>query len=83
MSKRLQVVVDDEEYRRFERVAGIEGSTLSEWVRRTLRASERTYPEITVESRLAAIRAAHALDLVPSPEVDQMNAEIERGYLTQ
>jgi hypothetical protein len=83
MSKRLQVIVDDEEYGRFERAARIDGSSLSEWVRRTLRASERAHPRTSVESRLAAIREAHALELVPSPEIDQMNAEIERDYLPQ
>jgi hypothetical protein len=81
MSKRLQVIVDDEEYRRFEQAATSEGFTMSEWVRRILRGAERGQPEDSIEGRLATIRAAHALQVVPSPDIEQMNAEIEQGYL--
>ena len=41
MSKRLQVVVKDEELERYERTAEAVGLTMSEWVRQSLRAAER------------------------------------------
>lgn len=45
MSKRLQIVVDDEEVRRYEQCAKAEGLTLSSWVRQAPRAAEREMSE--------------------------------------
>ena len=55
------------------------GMTVSEWVRETLREARRNVSDGDAERKLAAIRAAdrHAY---PTADIDQMVAEIERGY---
>ena len=81
MSKRLQVVVDDAELRRFQRAARAVGLTLSEWARQVLRHAETAASPADRGRKLAALRAstAHAF---PAPDIDQMLDEIERGYRT-
>jgi hypothetical protein len=84
MSKRLQVVVDDDELRRYAEVARVRGLTLSAWARQTLRAAEREVSTGSVEKKLAAIDRAYgalADDLPPAPDIETMLAEIEQGYL--
>ena len=63
MSKRLQIVVEDEEFNEIHRTAEQEGLTMSEWVRRVLRDARRRRAGGHVARKLAAIRAASALDL--------------------
>ncbi len=80
MSKRLQVILQDEEFERLRETAREHGVTVSEWVRRVLR---RSRPERSAGDRarkLAAVRAA-ARHNFPTADIEQMNAEIERGYL--
>jgi len=79
MSKRLQVVLDDAEWREIRRAASREQTTVSEWARRHLRAARRAQAAGDPGKKLAAIRAAsrHAH---PTADIDQMLAEIERGY---
>jgi hypothetical protein len=81
MSKRLQIVVDDDDARRFEECAKGEGLTLSSWARQALRAAEREVSMGDPDRKLAAIRAAyhHAF---PAPDIATMLEEIERGYAT-
>jgi hypothetical protein len=38
-------------------------------------------PQDEVEKKLAVVRAAAALDVGPAPDIEQMLAEIEQGYL--
>ena len=80
MTKRLQVLIDDPEWRDIQRAARAEKSTIAEWVRRALRQARRGSSPKDVERKLAAIRTAagHAF---PAPEIAQMNEEIERGYV--
>ncbi|MGQ0842683.1 MAG: antitoxin [Sporichthyaceae bacterium] len=77
MSKRLQVVVDDAELERFGAVAEREGLTLSEWVRQTLRAAERSRSTGDVERKLAAIQRAVAYNGGPEVDIEQMLEEID------
>ena len=79
MSKRLQIVVDEVEFRTFARVAKRQGITLSEWVRRTLRMAQRDQSAGSADRKLAVITAA-ARHRFPAPDIDQMLAEIEHGY---
>ncbi|MHB8507973.1 MAG: antitoxin [Candidatus Dormibacteria bacterium] len=79
MSKRLQVVLSDEELSRFAESAKSTGMTLSEWVRQTLRTAEREVSTGDAGPKLAAIRRAHGYAF-PAPDIDGMLAEIERGY---
>jgi hypothetical protein len=79
MSKRLQVLIEDGEYRELQRVARSRSLTLSEWARQALREAGRRSPTGRVERKLAAIRVAsrHAF---PTADIDQMLREIESGY---
>jgi hypothetical protein len=79
MSKRLQVVMSEAEWRAYQRIARQQGVALSEWVRQSLRAASRTETTGDPGRRLAAIRAA-ARHAFPAPDVEQMLAEIEDGY---
>jgi hypothetical protein len=83
MSKRLQVVVGDAELRDFRKAAKRAGVTLSEWVRQTLRRAQRETDVGDPGRKLEALRRGlqHGMqDDVPSPDIDQMLEEIERGY---
>jgi hypothetical protein len=79
MTKRLQVLLEDSEWREVKRSARAEKTTVAEWVRRAIRHARKNSSSEDVERKLAAIKAAsrHAF---PAPDIDQMNAEIERGY---
>ena len=79
MSKRLQVVMEEAELRRLRRAAKADGVTMSEWVRRALRDAVERTPRTSARRKLETIRAAAQYDF-PAPDMDQMNAEIARGY---
>ena len=80
MSKRLHVVLDDDEFEEIRRAARANGLTISEWVRQTLRAARRPEPANEVASKLRAIQRAAEYNF-PTADPKQMIAEIERGYL--
>lgn len=80
MSKRLQVVVKDEELERYGRSAEAVGLSVSEWARQALRAAERATSSGDVEAKLAVIRTA-AGHRFPAPDIDTMLAEAEAAYL--
>jgi hypothetical protein len=71
--------MDDAELARLEETARGLGLTLSEWVRQVLRAAASTVSRSDVDAKRAAVARAtrHAF---PAPDIDQMLAEIERGY---
>lgn len=69
----------DAEIRGYERAARLKGMTLSEWARAALRKARDLDPVVSPDRKLAAIREA-ARHRFPAPDIDQMLAEIERGY---
>ena len=77
---REAVLCREAELDRMQELARAQGLTLAAWVRQTLRAAARTQPLGDVDRKLAVIRAA-ARHQFPTADVDQMNAEIEAGYL--
>lgn len=79
MSKRLQVLFDEGEWREIRQAARSHGLTVSEWVRRTLRDARRREPRGDPEIKLDVVRAA-ARHAFPTADVEQMLDEIERGY---
>ncbi len=79
MTKRLQVLLDDEELREFQAIAKRQHLTLAEWVRQALRAATRGEPRRDASAKLRLIRDAVG-GSAPSPDIDQMLAEIEQGY---
>ena len=84
MSKRLQVVVKDEELERYECTAQTLGLTTSEWVRQSLREAERKVSTGDVERKLAAIRKAASYEFQEREvDIDTMLAEMQAGRLAE
>ena len=79
MSKRLQVLLPDQEMTDIQRLAQREHLTVGEWVRRTLREAREHQPVNDPEMKLKAIRRGAELSF-PSADIEQMLGEIERGY---
>lgn len=79
MTKRLQVLFDDDELREFQRLARQNRMTTAEWVRRSLRAARDAEAGADVSQKLAAVRAAAAFAF-PTADIEMMLGEIERGY---
>ena len=82
MSKRLQVILDDSEYREVRRAARRNGLSVSEWVRRSLRDTRSAQPASDRGKKLAVVRAA-AGHHFPTADMAQMLREIEQGYVTE
>lgn len=74
------MLLDDREFEAIQEVAAREGMTMSEWVRQLLRSARSEQPTGDRARKLAAVRDA-ARHRFPAPDIDQMLAEIERGYL--
>jgi hypothetical protein len=84
MSKRLQVVVRDEELERYARTADVLGLSMSEWVRQSLHAAERQVSTGDVEAKLAVIRKAASYETEGREvDIETMLAEIETGRLAE
>ena len=79
MSRRLQVLIGEAEYRDLQRIARRHRMSVSEWVRQALRQTQRREPLLEPDRKLRAVRegARHAF---PTAEIGQMLADIERGY---
>ena len=80
MSKRLQVILQDQDYREIRRAARSRRMTIAEWVRQALARARRQEPVGDVEKKLAAVRAAAAQNLEPAVDIETMLAQIEQGY---
>lgn len=71
--------MDDEEYAANEAAAALEGETLSQWVRSSLRQARQSRPIVDTARKLAAIRNAIGLDH-PTADIEQMLAESSPDY---
>ena len=80
MAKRLQVILQDPEYREIQRVARSRRMSIAEWVRQALTLARREEPLGNVSQKLEAIRAASRHSF-PTADIDTILAEIESGYL--
>ena len=79
MTKRLQVLFEDDELRELQRLARQHRMTTAEWVRRSLRAARDAESGADIGQKLAAVRTAAAFSF-PTADIDAMLDEIERGY---
>jgi hypothetical protein len=79
MSKRLQVLLPDQEMVDIKRLARRDNLTVGEWVRRSLREVREQRPKKDPEAKLRAIRRAAAHSF-PTGDIGQMLKEIEKGY---
>ena len=78
MSKRLQVLLEEEEYIEIRGIARRQRVTLAEWVRQALRKAAVDQPG-TVDVKLRAIVDASRHQF-PTADIDDMLQEIEYGY---
>jgi hypothetical protein len=81
MAKRLQVILQDPEYREIQKMARSRRMSLAEWVRQALELARRREPLGTAGKKLEVIRAAAQHDY-PTGDIDTMLADIEKGYGT-
>ena len=81
MAKRLQVILQDPEYREIQRAARSRRMSIAEWVRQALALARRREPLGNVGRKLEIIRAA-AKHAFPTADIGTMLAEIEQGYLS-
>lgn len=79
MAKRLQVILQDPEYREIQRMARAQRLSLAEWVRRALELARRREPSGDVGKKLDAIRMAARHDY-PIADIDEILSQIEHGY---
>ena len=79
MTKRLQVILQDPEYREIQRAADAQRLSIAAWVRQALAAARRREPVGNVGKKLDSVRAA-ARHSYPTADSNDMLAEIERGY---
>lgn len=80
MSKRLQVIMADDEYAEIESAAKRDGTTVSQWVRQTLAEARNEKPASTRARKLGVIRAAGEHGH-PTGDIEQLLDESTRGYL--
>jgi hypothetical protein len=81
MTKRLQVILQDPDYRDIQRMARSRHMSIAEWVRQALDLARRREPVHDTAKKLAVVRAAVQHN-GPTADIQVMLAEIERGYLS-
>ena len=79
MAKRLQVILQDPEYREIQRIARSRHMSIAEWVRQALHAARRREPVGDAGKKLDVIRAATRHEF-PTADISDMLDQIERGY---
>lgn len=79
MSKRLQVLLDEDELAEIQELARRRHQTTAAWVREALRLARDSASRPDMRQKLQAIREA-AEHQHPTADMDQMLEEIERGY---
>jgi hypothetical protein len=77
---RLQVILQDPDYREIQRMARSRHMSIAAWVRQALDRARRVEPLGDVGKKLEVIRAA-ARNNFPTADIGDMLAEIEKGYL--
>ena len=78
MAKRLQVIVQDAEYRDIQSAARLRRMPITEWMRQTLlQACRNELSRESVAAKLEVIRTAACMDF-PTADIDQMLREIKR-----
>lgn len=79
MSKRLQVILQDSEYREIRCMARSRHLSIAEWVRRALALARHLEPLGDAGKKLDVIRAATRHDY-PTADIGRILEEIESGY---
>ena len=71
--------MDEQELEAIREAARRRGVTVSEWARSVLREARRADSDGDADRKLAAIRAADCRSY-PTADIDQMLAEVQKGY---
>lgn len=79
MTKRLQVLLPDPDYRAIQRLARERHMTIAQWVRQAIAAARRVEPAGNSNAKIAAIRAA-AQHSFPTADIEVMLRDIDSGY---
>ncbi len=79
MTKRMQVLLDDAEWREIQRAARSRRLSIAEWVREALRVARKRQPSGDLDRKLAAVRTA-ARHSFPTGEIEELLSQIEQGY---
>ena len=79
MPKRLQVILEDPEYRQIQKAARSNRMSIAQWVRQALSIARSRESSSDSGKKLAVVRAA-ATHEFPTGDIDAMLAEIESGY---
>lgn len=78
MSKRLQIVMPDEEIEVLRNCAERAGMTLSEWARHALRRAQRRQEGPSADDKLKAVERALECGH-PTGDIQEILASIEKG----
>ena len=81
MTKRMQVLFDDEEYRGIQRVAREGRMTVAEWVRQSLREARMARRSVA-QAKLRAVDEATRHSF-PAGDIETMLREIETDRLPE
>ena len=76
MPKRLQVLLNEDEYKEYQEIARSSGTTLSEWVRQALRRAMGD--QLSIDAKLQAISKA-SRHTYPTADIEDMLREIDAG----
>lgn len=79
MTKRLQVLLEEDEFAEIRRAAGRRRVSVAEWVRSALRQARAADAARPAAEKLRAVRASTRHDF-PTGSIEEVLAEIERGY---
>ena len=82
MAKRLQVIVQDPEYREIQRAARSRRMSIAAWVRQALELARRQTSSGSTATKLERIRVS-AQHQYPVSDIGNMLAEIEAGYKSE
>jgi hypothetical protein len=78
-TKRLQVLLEEDEFEEIKREASRQRLSVAGWVRQALRSARAADSDAETRRKLDVIREAAQHDF-PTADIDQMLAEIESGY---
>jgi hypothetical protein len=79
MTRRLQVLFDDDELADIQRLARRQRKTTAAWVRDALRAARAEAASTEPAPKLRAVREALTYDY-PTGDIGDLLGDIERGY---
>lgn len=85
MSRRLQVELGNREFEQIRMMARRQRMSVDDWILKVLREAHRSQPQRGAEAeeadrKLALLDRAMEYEF-PTADIDQMLAEVQRGYL--